>query len=60
MLLAGWSTEMETAAHQESSVCMLEAQILLSLKKHYQKDEYLMSKLNPYPHPVSSSIPDVW
>lgn len=46
MLLAGWSAEKETATHQESSVCMLETQILLPLKKHYQKDERLMSKLN--------------
>lgn len=46
MLLAGRSAEKETATHQESSVCMLETQILLPLKKHYQKDERLMSKLN--------------
>lgn len=43
MLIAGWSTEKETAAHQESSVCMLETQILL---KHYEKHERPMSKLN--------------
>lgn len=46
MLPAGWSTEKETAAHQESSACMSETQILLSLQKHHQRDERLMSKLN--------------
>lgn len=45
MLLAGWSNEKETAAHQESSVCMLETQSLLSPRKHCQKDEPLITKL---------------